>query len=68
MPSVGHAEAPAFAESLRVCLTATSTEESSTVRVGWAVYDWDANEAGALVGIARERLSRVGATRPIAAA
>jgi len=66
-PKVGQADAAAFAESLRRVLTATSAEGGADVRVGWAVYDWDAQDAAALVGLARERLSRVGA-KPAAAA
>ena len=53
-----HTKAPdaaAYAERLRDLVTLT-VDASLLVRVGWSVYPTDAEEAGALVGLARKRL------------
>ena len=62
----GYQEALIFAEMLRNQLT-FSLGDASDVRVGWAVYPHDGDEAGVLVGMARERLWRVGANRRVTA-
>jgi hypothetical protein len=52
---VHHAEAAGFAEKLRLLLAATA-RDATVVRAGWSVYRVDSEEAGTLVGLARERV------------
>jgi hypothetical protein len=56
VPGVGAVQAPAFAMRSRSLIEMAGPDGATGVRVGWAVYPIDAEEAGSLVGLARERL------------
>jgi GGDEF domain-containing protein len=56
-PRIQGSEAESFADHLRRLVSAATTRDGGRdVHAGWAVYGRDADEAGALVGIARERM------------
>jgi GGDEF domain-containing protein len=55
-PHVQMAQAPAYAARAREQVEAGSIDLRTPVRVGWAVYPVEAQEAGGLVGLARARL------------
>jgi GGDEF domain-containing protein len=56
VPRLSRDQVPSFAERLRSLLEMASSDPALRIRVGWAVYPRDAEEAGSLVGLAREML------------